>query len=250
MKTQSVLLASAIVGLIGLASFSVSADDVVKNGEISGSYHKDGFHKGHHKGGFKKAFAELNLSDEQKTQFKNLREQKRAGTLTREAFKTQIVSILTPEQQAKMAQIKSQLGERKHYRGKGGFKKVFAKLNLNDEQKTVMKSLREQKRAGTITRETFKSEMSGILTPEQSAMMQQMKSQRGARKHRGEGKGGMRGKMASLNLSDAQKTQMKELRKERRAQGRENANRDEFMAKIQAILTSEQFAKFQEFKRH
>ena len=76
MKTQSVLLASAIAGLIGLASFSVSADDVVKNGENSGSYHKGGFHKGQHKGGFKKAFAELNLSDEQKAQFKNLREQK------------------------------------------------------------------------------------------------------------------------------------------------------------------------------
>ena len=30
MKTQSVLLASAIAGLIGLASFSVSADDVVE----------------------------------------------------------------------------------------------------------------------------------------------------------------------------------------------------------------------------
>ena len=245
MKTQSVLLASAIAGLIGLASFSVSADDVVKNGENPGSYHKGGFHKGQHKGGFKKVFAELNLSDEKKTAMKSLRDQKRSETITREAFKTQMASILTPEQQAKMAQIKSQRGERKHHRGKGGFKKVFARLNLSDEQKAAMKSLREQQRAGTITRETFKSEMAGILTPEQSAMMQQMKSQRGEHKYRGKGS-----KMSSLNLSDAQKVQIKELRKERRTQGRENFNRDEFMSKIQAILSPEQFAKFQEFKRH
>ena len=245
MKTQSVLLASAIAGLIGLASFSVSADDVVKNGENSGSYHKGGYHKGQHKGGFEKVFAELNLSDDQKTAMKSLRDQKRAATITREAFKTQMASILTPEQQAKIAQIKSQRGERKHHRGKGGFKKVLAKLNLSDEQKTAMMSLHDQKRAGTITRETFKSEMAGILTAEQSTMMQQMKSQRREHKHQGKGS-----KMASLNLSDAQKTQMKELRKERRAQGRENFNRDEFMAKIQAILTPEQFTKFQEFKRH
>jgi Spy/CpxP family protein refolding chaperone len=245
MKTQSVLLASAIAGLIGLASFSVSADDVVKNVEKSGSYHKSGYHKGHHKGGFKKVFAGLNLSDEQKTAMKNLREQKRAGTITREIFKSQMASILTPEQSAKITQMKTQRGEHKHRRGKGGFKKVLTKLNLSDEQKIAMNSLREQKRAGTITRETFKSEVAGILTPEQSAMMQQMKSKRGEHKHRG----GKHGKMASLNLSDAQKTQMRELRKERRAQGRENFDRDSFMTKMRTILTPEQFAKFQGFKR-
>ena len=88
---------------------------------------------------------------------KSLRDQKRAATITREAFKTQMASILTPEQQAKIAQIKSQRGERKHHRGKGGFKKVLAKLNLSDEQKTAMMSLHDQKRAEQLHAKRLKA---------------------------------------------------------------------------------------------
>ena len=112
MKTQSVLLASTIAGIIGLASLSVSADDVAKNGAKPETCEKGGFHKAHKKGGLKKAFAELNLSDEQKNKLQNLRQQKRAGTITRETFKSEMAGILTPEQNSKMEQIRSQRGER------------------------------------------------------------------------------------------------------------------------------------------
>ncbi len=136
-------------------------------------------------------------------------------------------------------------GHRGHGGHHRGFKKVFAQLDLSDAQKTQLKELRKQKRDGNLTRESFKSEMAGILTAEQNAKLEQIKAQRGERKQR---RGMKREQMKSLNLTAEQKTQMKGARKELREEFR--AQRKEAMtAKMKSILTDEQFAKFQAFQQ-
>ncbi|WP_299871390.1 hypothetical protein [uncultured Cocleimonas sp.] len=133
-------------------------------------------------------------------------------------------------------------GHHKHHRG---FKKVFAQLNLTDAQKTQLKELRNQKRDGNLTRESFKSEMAGILTAEQNAKLEQIKAQRGERK---QGRKMKREQMKSLNLTAEQKTQMKDARKELREELR-SQRKEAMTAKMKTILTAEQFAKFETFKK-
>ena len=133
-------------------------------------------------------------------------------------------------------------GHHKHHRG---FKKVFAQLNLTDAQKTQLKELRQQKRDGSLTRESFQSEMAGILTAEQNAKLEQIKAQRGERK---QSRGKHREQMKSLNLSVEQKTQMKEARKELREALR-SQRKEAMTAKMKSILTAEQFAKFETFEQ-
>ncbi|KAG1650277.1 Glycine betaine methyltransferase [Nymphon striatum] len=83
MKIKSVLIASTIAGVMGLASLTANAESeksVSANGyDVKGeSCKKGGGHRGHRKG-FKKMFAQLDLTDAQKTQIKELRQQKRDG---------------------------------------------------------------------------------------------------------------------------------------------------------------------------
>ena len=132
-----------------------------------------------------------------------------------------------------------------HHGHRKGFKKVFAQLDLTDAQKTQMKTLRQQKRDGSLTRESFRSEVAGILSTEQNAKLDMLKAKRGERKQRR----GMRGEqMKSLNLSTEQKTQMREARKELREAFR-SQRKDAMSAKMKSILTDEQFAKFQTFQQ-
>ncbi len=174
---------------------------------------------------------ELNLTDAQKEQLKALRQQnapnreearkliqaKRAGTLdatgqarleqlkaqgkaNKEAHRSQLLAILTPEQKAQLEQFKQRAKD-------GG-------LDLTDAQRQQMKALHEkyrqqdgpqreeamkllqQKRAGTldaagearlqefhktfmVQREARRAEFESILTPEQKAQMEQMRGRHG-----------------------------------------------------------------------
>lgn len=112
-----------------------------------------------------------------------------------------------------------------HRHGGGGHGKFLQSLNLSEQQKEQLKGLRE------LSREERQAKMKEILTPEQYAKFEEMRSQRGGREGRGPGWG------KDLNLTDAQKAQMKELR---------NLSAEERQAKLQQILTPEQLAKVQE----
>jgi Spy/CpxP family protein refolding chaperone len=100
---------------------------------------------------------ELGLTDEQVAKMREIRE----GGGTREEMQ----AVLTPEQRAKAAQLKqSQKGERRA--------RVQQELGLSDEQ---MEKMNEIKRNGG-TRE----EMRAVMTPEQQAKFDAMRSKRPA----------------------------------------------------------------------
>lgn len=91
----------------------------------------------------------LNLTPEQKSQWEQIREQ----------TKTQIQSILTPEQQQQFQTLDSQ-GQRR--RG------MMKELNLSDEQKTQMRKIMESSR----------EQMANILTEEQREQFRQQRQAR------------------------------------------------------------------------
>lgn len=89
----------------------------------------------------------------------------------------------------------------------------WKKLGLTDEQKAKMQEIRRNTRA----------EMDKVLTPAQKeqlkAQMQERRNQRSQGEGRSEGKGrGKREPFASLNLTEAQKTRMQEIRKSSKQQ--------------------------------
>ncbi|MUH00155.1 P pilus assembly/Cpx signaling pathway, periplasmic inhibitor/zinc-resistance associated protein [Scytonema sp. UIC 10036] len=95
----------------------------------------------------------------------------------------------------------------------------WQKLGLTDAQKTQLQEIRRN------TRE----EIDRVLTEEQRAQLNNaMQNQNGKR-------GGWRGIMNSLNLSEAQKTQIREIKRSQKT-------------KMEAILTPEQKAQLDEIK--
>ncbi|NJM48182.1 MAG: P pilus assembly/Cpx signaling pathway, periplasmic inhibitor/zinc-resistance associated protein [Alkalinema sp. RU_4_3] len=103
-------------------------------------------------------------------------------------------------------------------RAEGGhprMERAFKDLNLTEAQKTQMKALRESAR----------TEMEKIFTPEQKAILE-------AAKKEGR-KGDRREVMQSLNLTEAQKTAIKALKEKQRQS-------------FEAILTPEQKAKLEQ----
>jgi periplasmic protein CpxP/Spy len=102
----------------------------------------------------------------------------------------------------------------------------FERLGLTDAQKTQIKDIRSNSRA----------QMEAILTSEQKQQLEAAKQahQGQPRQERGQGQRPKRG-FASLNLTEEQKTKMREIRESEKNQ-------------IQAILTPEQQQKFQEFQ--
>ncbi|KAF3883910.1 MULTISPECIES: Spy/CpxP family protein refolding chaperone [Nostocales] len=101
-------------------------------------------------------------------------------------------------------------------KGKG----PWAKLGLTDAQKTQLQEIRRN------TRE----EIDKILTEEQRARL------KNAMENRDGKRGGWRSVMNSLNLSDEQKTQIREVKRAQRT-------------KMEAILTDEQKAQLDEYKK-
>ncbi|MBD2345337.1 Spy/CpxP family protein refolding chaperone [Anabaena subtropica] len=107
----------------------------------------------------------LGLSNEQKTRIQQIMSNSRA----------QMEAVFTPEQKAKMAaarqarQAQRQQGQRPQagQRGQRGGKN-FAELNLTEEQKTRMRTIRQ----------TSQQQIEAVLTPEQRTKLQEMKANR------------------------------------------------------------------------
>lgn len=106
----------------------------------------------------------LNLTDEQKTQMRQIREATRA----------QIENVLTQEQKDKlraaMEQRRQQRGQQQaQQQGKRGQRgQVWSSLNLTSEQQAQIRRIREES----------SQKMQAILTPEQQQQMQQMRQNR------------------------------------------------------------------------
>ncbi|MEH1791128.1 MULTISPECIES: Spy/CpxP family protein refolding chaperone [unclassified Nostoc] len=112
-------------------------------------------------------------------------------------------------------------------------------LNLTDAQKTQIQTIRRDSR----------TKFEAVLTPEQKAKLEAAKqahqAERQARKAQGQtgqGQPGQhhgrkKGNFADLNLSEAQKTQMRQIRESEKQQ-------------IQAVLTPEQRQKIEQFRQN
>ncbi|WGV26237.1 Spy/CpxP family protein refolding chaperone [Halotia branconii] len=104
-------------------------------------------------------------------------------------------------------------------------------LELTDAQKAQMQSIRRDTRA----------KIEAILTPEQKAKLAAAKQARQAQRQAGQGQRqanrGQRKGWVELNLTEAQKTQMRQIRESSKQQ-------------MQAILTPEQQAKLKQFQEN
>lgn len=112
----------------------------------------------HHKRG-----ANLNLTEDQKTQLKQIRE----------ATRSQIDAILTPEQKAKLDAAKQQRQQGQQEQGQQGQRGqkprgMWASLNLTADQKARIKTIRQD----------AKQKMDAVLTAEQRQKLEQHRQQR------------------------------------------------------------------------
>jgi periplasmic protein CpxP/Spy len=100
-------------------------------------------------------WAKLNLSETQKQQMQELQKETRG----------KIQSVFTEEQKAKLkaAREQSRQGQNRQSR-----KDIMASLNLTEEQKAKMKLIRQEQKA----------KMNNILSDEQKAQLEQMRSSR------------------------------------------------------------------------
>jgi Spy/CpxP family protein refolding chaperone len=104
----------------------------------------------------------------------------------------------------------------------------FERLGLSEEQKTQIQEIRRN----------TKAQMEGILTPEQKQQLEAAKQARQGqpRQQTSQGQRPKRG-FASLNLTEEQKTKMREIRESEKNQ-------------IQAILTPEQQQQLKQFQEN
>jgi periplasmic protein CpxP/Spy len=109
----------------------------------------------------------------------------------------------------------------------------WQELNLSDTQKSQIQTIRQDSR----------TKFEAVLTPEQKAKLEAAKQTRQAQRQAGQGQnqpGERRGRgknFADLNLTEAQKTQMRQIRESEKQQ-------------IQAILTPEQRQKLEQFRQN
>lgn len=142
--------------------------------------------RGHHRGSpLDRLKSSLNLTDDQVARlqptFDSIRQKHQAD---RQAFEAKMKTILTPEQQQKMADAR-----REHKRG------GFRDLNLTDDQKAQMKAFWESRRGEMkgkfeADRAQIDSQLQATLTPEQMTKYNEMKSRM---KERWAERGGRRG---------------------------------------------------------
>ena len=138
---------------------------------------------------------------------------------------TAIALSLTAVPFAVNAQINAQTPTQVKQVGKKG---RFERLGLSEQQKTQMQEIRRNTRA----------QMEAILTPEQKQQLQAAKQARQGqpREQTGQGQRSKKG-FASLNLTEEQKTKMREIRESEKNQ-------------IQGILTPEQRQQLQQFQQN
>ncbi len=108
----------------------------------------------------------------------------------------------------------------------------WQELGLTDAQKTQIQAIRRDSR----------TKFEALLTPEQKAKLEAAKQARQAQRQAGQGQrqpGQRRGKggYADLNLTEAQKTQMRQIRESEKQQ-------------IQAVLTPEQLQKLEQLRQN
>ena len=140
----------------------------------------------HHKGGMKDGgmrgpLTELNLSATQKAQIEAIRQNSQnERAQTREA----IEAVLTAEQRAQLAEMKAERGDKTHKGHKGqhkkdgkdmGQQKAFSQLNLTNTLKAQIEAIRKDTNG---TRAQKQQAVMAVLTPEQRAQLESLKSQR------------------------------------------------------------------------
>lgn len=107
----------------------------------------------------------------------------------------------------------------------------WQELGLTDAQKNQIQTIRQNTR----------TQIEGILTPEQKAQLEAAKQERQAQRQAGQGQrqAGQRSrnKFADLNLTEQQKTQMRQVWESSKQQ-------------MQAVLTPEQQAKLKQFQEN
>lgn len=102
--------------------------------------------------------ARLNLTDAQKQQMRQIKEDTR----------TKMQAILTPEQQQRLEALKQERqGQNAQGQNRQGRRNWMAELNLSEEQKGQIQELMQQQKA----------RMDAVLTAEQRQEMQQMRQQ-------------------------------------------------------------------------
>ncbi|MBW4446120.1 MAG: P pilus assembly/Cpx signaling pathway, periplasmic inhibitor/zinc-resistance associated protein [Spirirestis rafaelensis WJT71-NPBG6] len=138
---------------------------------------------------------------------------------------TAIALSLTAVPFAVNAQINTQTPTQVKQVGKKG---LFQRLGLSEQQKTQMQEIRRNTRA----------QMEAILTPEQKQQLQAAKQARQGQPRQQTGQGQRPNKgFASLNLTEEQKTKMREIKESQKNQ-------------IEAILTPEQRQQLQQFQQN
>lgn len=153
-----------------------------------------------------------------------------------------------------------------------GMQRMLEQLNLSDDQKAQLKTLRDQQRQDIqalridqsltadqrrtqmqAVHQQFRTKMQGILTAEQQKQLQQMRRARG-------------GPMARLNLTDEQKARMKPILEQQRqqmqairndsslsAQDRQQKMRDlrqNTRSQMRSILTPEQQQQLEQMRQN
>ena len=157
----------------------------------------------------------------------------------------------SPSPDDSAAEQASNRGDRRAHRARRGrMARMAQQLGLTDVQKTELRALRQQMRtarqAGTDRAEAraqFEAGLIEILTPDQRAQAQAHRAQ--AQAHRGNRHRGknVRARLARLNLTDAQKQQVRQVMTSHR-QRRQQLS-ESLQAEIGQILTDEQKAQFE-----
>lgn len=143
--------------------------------------------RGQHGRGLERMQQTLNLSEAQMAQLRPIFEaQKAQRQQAREQMKARFESILTAEQKAQLQtykaerQARSKEGNQGFRRGEGG---PLARLNLSADQKAQFKALRESlKPQRQAERQRFQQQLAQILTPEQKARLEALKSEHQGRR--------------------------------------------------------------------
>lgn len=129
----------------------------------------------------------------------------------------------------------------KQYKGtnKDDVRGPLSQLNLSATQQSQIQAIKQNGRNERLqTREAIQK----VLTVEQRAKLDSMKSERRNKNHRGGYKRGQQNPLAQLNLSSAQQTQIEAIRK--------NTSSDRMQKRqaMMAVLTNEQRAQIEAVK--
>ena len=122
---------------------------------------------------------------------------------------------------------------------KDGMRGPLAQLNLSAAQQSQIQTIKQNGRNERVqTREAIQQ----VLTVEQRAQLDSMKSERKGKGRRGGHKRGNQNSLAQLNLSAAQQTQIDAIRKNT------SGNRMQKQQAVMAVLTNDQRAQLEAAK--